>query len=443
MVRNTGRIRRKSAAVRAAVVLTAAAGLLLSACGGGGGSSDAGGDSQPTDEPTAVEPTIDPNAVQPSVVGLHIEGVEGGAAWASAPFGALRLWDNGTGWSQIETAKGEFKWDNLEGALTNAASKGMTDILYVLGTTPEWASANAGEDDYPQPGAASAPDNLEDWDEWVTAVVENFGDQIPYYQIWNEANLANFYSGTPAEMAEMTKRAHDIIKAANPDALIVAPSPSTRIEASFDRFYPEYLAELEKLDWPVDVWTLHSYPDGEGTPATRAELIERFKASLETAGAPELPIWDTEINYGIAGPGDIPGREITGAEAAGYVVRTYIDDLRLGVDRSYWYIWSLKPLDFLGIQALPGSDAEQGFFALDNWVVGALFDGCTETDGAVICDFNRDGTSWIVAWAEDGEATYTTPDNSQLVCDPLATCQEAAPGTEITLTEVPVRVYLQ
>lgn len=442
MVRNTGRLRRKSTTIRAAVVLTATAGLLLTACGGGG-SSDAGGGSAETTEPTAAEPTIDPNAVQPSLVGLHIEGVEGGAAWASAPFGALRLWDNGTGWSQIELAKGEFKWDNLEGALTNATSKGMTDILYVLGTTPEWASADAGADDYPQPGAASAPDNLEDWDEWVTAVVDNFGDQISSYQIWNEANLANFYSGTPAEMAEMTKRAYDIIKAANPDALVVAPSPSTRIEASFDRFYPEYLAELEKLDWPVDVWTLHSYPNGEGTPATRAELIERFKASLETAGAPELPIWDTEINYGIAGPGDIPGQEISGAEAAGYVVRTYIDDLRLGVDRSYWYIWSLKPLDFLGIQALPGSDAEQGFFALDNWVIGALFDGCTESGGAVTCDFNRDGTNWVIAWAEDGEASYTTPENSQLVCDPLATCQEAAPGTEITLTEIPVRVYLQ
>ena len=443
MVRNTSRVYGKSTAVRSAVALTAAAGLLLTACGGTVDSIDAGGDAEPSAEPSVAEPAIDPNAVQPAVVGLHIEGVEGGAAWASAPFGSLRLWDNGTGWSQIELSKGEFKWDNLEGALINASSKGMTDILYVLGTTPEWASTQAGADDYPQPGAASAPADLNDWDEWVTAVVENFGDQISAYQIWNEANLKNFYNGTPAEMADMTKRAYDIIKAGDPDALVVAPSPSTRIEASFDRFFPEYLAELETRGWPVDVWTVHSYPDGQGTPVNRTELIERFTESLTAAGAPELPIWDTEVNYGIAGPGDIPGTEITGPDAAGYVVRTYIDDLRLGIDRSYWYIWSLKPLDFLGIQAFPGTDAEQGFFALDNWVIGALFDGCTETGVAVTCDFNRDGTNWIVAWAEEGEASYTTPDNSQLVCDPLATCQEAAPGTEITLTEVPIRVYLQ
>jgi hypothetical protein len=49
----------------------------------------------------------------------------------------------------------------------------------------------------------------------------------------------------------------------------------------------------------------------------------------------------------------------------------------------------------------------------------------------------------VIAWAAEGEATYTAPEGSQLICDPLANCQEAGPGTEITLTEVPIRVYLQ
>ena len=57
--------------------------------------------------------------VPSSLVGMHIEGAEAGA-WASAPFGALRLWDNGTAWSQIELEPGVYKWDNLEGILENA-----------------------------------------------------------------------------------------------------------------------------------------------------------------------------------------------------------------------------------------------------------------------------------------------------------------------------------
>ena len=451
MVRKSGQVRaasseaaakRRGSSRRTSTALVgAAAAVVLAACSSGGSTEPAAQETVAPESP-APEVTEDPNAIKRSLVGLHIEGVEGGA-WASAPFGALRLWDNGTGWSQIELAKGEFKWDNLEGALENAASKGVEDILYVLGTTPEWAAQEIDPDHYPQPGAASAPADLDDWDEWITEVVTRYGDRIDAYQIWNEANLVNFYAGTPAEMAEMTKRAYDIIKANDPEALVVAPSPSTRLTASFDRFYPEYLSELEKVDWPVDIWTVHTYPDGQGTPTDRASLIEKFTDTLEAAGAPELPVWDTEVNYGIAGPGDIDGREITGPEAAGYVVRAYIDDLRLGVDRSYWYIWSLQPLEFLGIQAFAGSDAEQGFFALDNWVVGASFDGCQESAGAVTCDFSRDGTTWIIAWAEAGDVSYTTPENSQLVCDPLANCVEAGPGTQITLTQVPMRVYLQ
>ena len=409
--------------------------LTLTACGSSSDSAD------PTTT-TSDAPVEVVDGVPATLVGMHIEGAEGGA-WAAAPFGALRMWDNGTAWSQIELAKGEFKWSNIDGLIENATSKGMTDIMMVLGTTPEWAAKEINDSDYPQPGAASAPANMADWDDWVTAVVDRYADSFTSYQIWNEANLKNFFNGTPAEMADMTKRAYDIIKAKNPEALVVAPSPSTRLTRSFNKFFPAYLEELGKLDWPVDVFAIHTYPEADGDPVARGALIKAAQQVLTASGAPELPLWDTELNYGLAGPGDLPKQDIEGADAAGFVVRTYIDDLRYGIDRSYWYIWSLGPYDLLGIQAFPGSDGEQGFFAIDNWVVGASYDGCQESGNSVICNFSDTGSSWIVAWAQTGEAPYTTPENSQLVCDPLANCQEAAGGSEITLSEVPVRVYLQ
>jgi hypothetical protein len=156
-----------------------------------------------------------------------------------------------------------------------------------------------------------------------------------------------------------------------------------------------------------------------------------------------MPLWDTELNYGLAGPGDLPRQEITGAKAAGWVVRTYIDDLRYGVARSYWYIWTQQPYDLLGIQAYPGSDAEQGFFALENWVFGADFGGCTEDAGAVVCTFTRDGVPSTVVWSESGDVPYTAPAGAQLVCDPLANCTELTEGAAMTLTEIPVRIYTQ
>ena len=415
----------------------AAVSIAVSACSSGG--------SEPAPSGSASGGTstaIPADGVQPSLVGMHVEGAEAGA-WPSAPFGALRLWDNGTAWSQIELEPGVFKWDNLEGVLENAESKGMTDILMVLGTTPEWNAKKITATDYPQPGAASAPKNLEAWDTWVTEVATRYKGRITSYQIWNEANLKNFWGGTPEEMAELTKRAYDIIKKIDPDALVVSASPSTRLTASFDKFFPAYLKALAADDWPVDVIGFHTYPKADGDPVARGALIKATQAALTAAGAPDLPLWDTELNYGLAGPGDLPKQDITGVDAAGWVVRTYIDDLRYGVERSYWYIWTQKPYDLLGIQAYPGSDAEQGFFALENWVFGAKFDGCTEDGNAVTCSFTRDGQTSFVVWAQSGEAPYTTPEGSQLVCDPLANCTETTPGASITLTEVPIRVYTQ
>jgi len=166
---------------------------------------------------------------------------------------------------------------------------------------------------------------------------------------------------------------------------------------------------------------------------------------LTAANAPaDIPLWDTELNYGLAGPGaGKPKVDIIGAKAAGWVVRTYIDDLRYNVGRSYWYIWTQKPYDLLGIQAYPGSDAEQGFFALQNWVIGQKFDGCTDASGVVTCNFSLAGGKSTVAWAETGDAQYTVPDGVQLVCDPLQNCKEASGGSTITLTEVPVRLFYQ
>jgi len=418
----------------------AAGALLLAGCSSGSSSDSSTAAAGGSPAATAA----DPNGVKPGLVGMHVEGEEV-EAWPSAPFGALRLWDNGTAWSQIETSPGVYKWDNLEGALANASSKGMKDILLVLGTTPAWNAKTKGPNDYPQADAASAPKDFNAWDNYVTQVVTRYKGRITAYEIWNEANLKTFWNGTPEEMAELTKRAYDIIKKIDPAALVVSASPTVRLASSFTKFYPAYLAALAAKNWPIDAMAIHTYPTSTGDPVERGAAIKAAQEFLTAAKAPaDIPLWDTELNYGLAGPG--PGKpkvDITGAKAAGWVVRTYIDDLRYNVGRSYWYIWTQKPYDLLGIQAYPGSDAEQGFFALQNWVIGQKFDGCTDASGVVTCNFSLAGGKSTVAWAETGDAQYTVPDGVQLVCDPLQNCKEASGGSTITLTEVPVRLFYQ
>ena len=360
--------------------------------------------------------------VDRSLFGMHVFNVQDGV-WPTIPIGSLRLWDNETTWSSIEKSNGVFDWSNLDAAVANAQTHGMNDILLVLAGTPAWATDDPASGGVAGvlPGAAGMPKDLGDWDDWVRNVATRYKGKITAYQIWNEANLTTFSTGTPAQMAKLTKRAYDIIKSIDPNATVVAPSTGTRLGGPFKKFYPAYLAQLKSLGWPVDVFAAHTYPASKGTPTDRAALAKQWIAMLDAAGAPNKPLWDTENNFGLAGPGPLnPDQDIEGVKASNWAARTYLDSLRLGISRTYWYAWGPYN-DLVGIQMNAGSPAATSLATLQDWIVGATFNGCTNGN-AVTCRFVKDGKAQQVVWAEAGSAKFTTKGFSQ-VCKLNGSCK--------------------
>ena len=353
-------------------------------------------------------------AVDRSLFGMHVFYVQDGQ-WPTIPIGSLRLWDNQTTWSAIEKSKGVFDWTKLDNAVATAESQGMKDILLVLAGTPAWAtdSPNSGGAAGVLPGAAGMPKNIADWDNWVTAVATRYKGKITAYQPWNEANLTTFSTGTPAQMADLTKHAYDIIKKIDPNATVVAPSTGTRLGGPFMKFYPKYLAELKARNWPVDVFAAHTYPASLGTPVDRAALAIKWLAVLKASGAPNLPLWDTENNFGLAGPGAAnPDQDIVGQKAAEWAARSYLDALRLGISRVYWYAWSADQ-DLLGIQMNAASPAAAAVATLQNWIVGSTFNGC-HGGTKVKCGFTTSGVQSRIVWAQAGKGAFATKGYTQV-----------------------------
>lgn len=136
-------------------------------------------------------------------------------------------------WRNIETSKGVFDWAASDAFVNSVHAAGKT-VVWVLGPcTPAWASARPTEANvYGLPGMAAEPANMQDWSDFCAALVTRYGNKISHYQIWNEFDLANTFSGTNANMAMMTRLASQSIKAVNPDAKIVGPSISTVTTAS-------------------------------------------------------------------------------------------------------------------------------------------------------------------------------------------------------------------
>lgn len=393
-----------------------------------------------TASPSPSSSAVTPTPVPASITGLHVAGVQDGA-WpdANVPFGSLRLWDSGTGWGQIETTRGRYDWAQLDEALATAEANGMSDVLLVLGTTPAWNAKRITAGDYPAPGAASAPRDLDAWDAYVEAVASRYAGRISAYQIWNEASLSMFWDGSPALMADLTDRAYRIIKQIDPAATVVAASTTVRLSGAFNRFFPRYLAALAERDWPVDAFSAHLYPASRDDTDARAAFIAQVTDALDAAGAPDLPIWDTELNYGLAGPGaDNPRQSITGSRARDWVVQTTMDSLALGISRTYWYIWTPEPYPLLGLQLTNDSGAVAGLRIIDQWLVGGELGACNQSGAVTTCEVTKNDVPSVIAWSDAGPTSLTPPAGFTEACDTENACETITGAIDVD--ETPIRL---
>jgi len=365
--------------------------------------------------------------------GMHVPSIAAGAD-PTVAYGSIRLWDSGVAWGQVEQKDNKFWWDGLDRAIGSSNTQNVK-ILYVLGSSPTWAASNTKQGTYPNKGAASMP-NLKAWKGWVQAVCARYGDSIESYQIWNEANLTTFWQGTPKQMAQLTNEAYKIIRSCDPTAKVVAASSTVRLQSAYKKFFPAYLSELKKLKWPIDAVAVHLYPASTGTPGTRAGYITQVQADMKKAKVPATKeLWDTEINYGIAGPGSkYPDQNINGSQAAAWTAQTYLDDVRLGVARAYWYFWAPQT-NLVGIQMNTGSPGASGYQLVNEWLNGKYY---TCQSGSVnTCALGNYAQPQVIAWASSGSGTFTVPANVTRACDAMGNCIPAQAGATVTIGSMP------
>ena len=332
------------------------------------------------------------------------------------PAGAatVRLWDTGTTWSSLQPRRTTWDFTRLD-ALVEDAEKAGASVLLVLGGTPSWAGSPAPPGapfEYAGPGTASPPSDPSVYEAYVRTVAKRYGTRIGAYQVWNEANIPNFFRGSPAQMVDLTVRAARAVRAEAPGALVVAPSTGTRWLSGYRAFYPAYLAGLRAAGWPVDVFAAHLYPSAAGGAEERVALLGMVRESLRAAGAPPRPLWDTEVNYGAAAAG---ARPLTAEQARAAVGRTYLDAVRFGLGRVYWYGW--LEASFLGIGMSSGSPSSVAYGEVRRWLEGARFGGCTTVGPLTRCVLARGSAVSLVIWSSGAVVTVPRPAGTTTVHD--------------------------
>jgi len=127
------------------------------------------------------------------------------------------------------------------------------------------------------------------WERWYDLVrdltqhvVDRYGlDEVVEhwsFEVWNEANLEVFWSGTPAEFMKMYDVTAAAVRAVDPRLKVGGPSSAAA------GWVEELLAHVEQSGAPLDFVSTHTY----GSPPLD------FRGSLERYGRAGTPIWWTE-----------------------------------------------------------------------------------------------------------------------------------------------------
>lgn len=335
--------------------------------------------------------------------------------WPWVQFHQIRSWDTYTDWSRVNPQPGIWNWTNLDW-LVNTAASHQTEVLYTFGKTPQWASSNPTLSTCSgMAGSCAPPSNLQYWDDYVMTVATRYKGKIRYYEVWNEPNLAEYWSGDKATLVLMAQHAYNIIKNIDPNAIVL--SPPTTASAGGASYLDGYLAAGGGSY--ADVIAFHGYIRGAasvGYPVKAEDIvttINAYKNVLAKYNQGSKPLWDTEASWGDSTINGFTDQQ----KQAAYVAKAYLLRWSSGVKRFYWYAWDTASWGTLCTVFNPSTNSctnpytpqAIAYNEIYKWMVGATLTApCSmAADYTWSCHFTRpNGYEALAVWNSTVNVTY-------------------------------------
>ena len=344
-----------------------------------------------------LSPPSDP--IPPTLFGMHIHGISvprpySGKVtpWPSVKFGSWRLWDAYVTWKEVEPHRGDWRFEKLDKYVDLAQQNGV-DILLTLGKTPDWASSGTGKN-----AETSPPKNIEDWKTFVRNVASRYKGRIHAYEVWNEPNAPNFWSGTTQQLVEVTHHAYTVLKWVDPTITVVSPSYCWNFGVpgldSFLRAGGDKYAD-------VIGYHLYVYPS---PPEAMVAVAEHVESVMRRDGVGDKPLWNTEIGWSKPKPA-------SDEEAAGFVMRTYILGWAVGVSREYWFGWDQHAyaLQLVDMRDQDVTPAGQAYAAIEQWLTGKRMKSCRSSGSIWVAELDDAGQPAEIVWDSEGQSSFRIP----------------------------------
>jgi polysaccharide biosynthesis protein PslG len=357
--------------------------------------------------------------------GMHMQtGVLGLEPWPAEHFGTFRFWDTNTGWADINTSEGVYKWTSFDEWLAMTKEHGVTDLLYTFGKTPAWASSDPsnitcnygrGECAPPRDLNADGTGTNQFWKNFVQALVTHAAGRVKYWELWNEPNILARWTGTNAQLVRMASDAKTIILQIDPSAVLLTPCPADGITGT-GTWMANYLADGGGAY--ADVIAFHGYVQHAGAYPVAEDvntLIADLRKAMATYGQSSKPIWNTEGSWGRTEVTGFTNVYLQSSFEVRYILLQWSD----GVARFYWYQWNNTNSSGVLWQAnidnprtgtllKPGIAYGEAY----NWLVGATMSRhCSmATNDTWTCGLTRPGGyEGLAIWNTSGNKAYTAP----------------------------------
>ncbi len=190
-------------------------------------------------------------------------------------------------WFRIEPSQGVFQWEAFDRVVNRAAARGL-EVLATLAYTPAWASPRPQSSRVSDPPASTAY-----WTDIVSRAVTRYADRVRYWQMWNEPNITDFWTGTMSQYrTEILEPGAAAARSAHPGVQVVSPGLANL------RNWRDWFREAMKAAGAIDIINHHNYANDGREVLEDLERDRPRQPSLRTLmaelGVDGKPFWLTE-----------------------------------------------------------------------------------------------------------------------------------------------------
>ena len=223
-------------------------------------------------------------------------------------------------WAYIERSPDQYDWSSVDRIVRHARNQGI-HIIARMGLVPGWARQTPDDPRAERSTLNTLPlDSFDDFAQFAADFAARYAGTIDQLIIWNEPNLAFEWGRRPPDpqaYAELLKVVYPRVKAAVPDAIVLAGalSPGASLGDGRDRLGDlEYTQQLYAAGAApyFDMWAVHAYgarvsyddpPYPEEVNFRRTEINHELIAALGDRNKPLIITeggWNDNLRWSAA-----------------------------------------------------------------------------------------------------------------------------------------------